>query len=327
MLKCVYTAKNPWDGPHVAILKKAGFEFEHIYDTPNVFEEQGLVSVLKDASAVIAGSEPYTARILDQLPKLRVIARAGVGFDAVDLEACDHHQIAVCTTPGVNHHSVAEHAIALLMGVARGFPGLDQKVRKADWSRKPFPRVMGKTIGLVGLGRIGQATATRAIGLGMHVIAYDPYANTEFVAQWKIELVDLNTLLARSDFVSLHCPVTKESINLMNQERFARMKKGSVLINTARGQLVDETALLETLKAGHLAAAGLDVFQEEPLPLNSPLLGMENVFVSGHVAGLDDQSLHDTNKMCAENIVSLYEGRWPAGCVQNLRGKEESWQW
>lgn len=326
MPKVVQTAKNPPEGPHVQILAEAGFELGFPPKGCDVFVEDNLISLLKDADAVIAGSEPYTPRVIAALPKLRAIARSGVGFDAVNLAACDNANIPVCTTPGVNHHAVAEHTIALLMGVARGFPELDRKVRQNRWNRTPRPRVMGRTLGIVGLGRIGQAVATRAVGLGMKVVAYEPYPNRDFVKQWNIDLLDLDTLLGRSDFVSLHLPVSKETTNLMDRTRLAKMKRGSILINTARGQLVQEADLYDALKSGHLAGAGLDVFQVEPLPLDSPLLTLDNLLVSGHVAGLDDESLYDTNKMCADIIVGLYNGRWPEGCVQNLKGRT-GWKW
>lgn len=322
----VYTAANPPGGPHEQIFAAAGFTLRYPPPAADLFVEDELIAVLHDADAVLAGSEPYTCRVLEALPRLRVIARAGVGFDAVDLQACDRARIPVCTTPGVNHHSVAEHTISLLMGVARGFPLLDQKVRRGDWARKPYPRVMGKTLGLIGMGRIGQATATRARGLEMHVIAHDPFADRDFARRHEIELVSLDELLPRADFVSLHLPITPETNRFMNRDRFARMKPGAIFLNTSRGPLVDEEALYDALKSGHLGGAGLDVFQVEPLPLDSPLLTLENVLVSGHVAGLDDQSLHDTNVMAAETIVALFQGRWPAGCVQNLKGTTQ-WTW
>jgi phosphoglycerate dehydrogenase-like enzyme len=185
---------------------------------------------------------------------------------------------------------------------------------------------MGKTLGLVGLGRIGQATATRGVGLGMRVIAHEPYPDRDFCQKWNIELVDLNTVLAQADFLSLHCPSTPESRHLIRKENIEKMKPGAVLINTARGTLVNEADLFEALRSHRLAAAGLDVFEVEPLPLTSPLLTLDNVLVSGHIAGLDDESAHDTSKMCAEIITGLYQGRWPTGCVMNLKGKT-GWTW
>jgi phosphoglycerate dehydrogenase-like enzyme len=185
---------------------------------------------------------------------------------------------------------------------------------------------MGQTLGLVGLGRIGQAVATRGVGLGLKVIACEPYPNAEFCQKWGIELVDLNTLLARSDFVSLHNPFTAESKRMMNTERFGRMKKGAIFINTARGALVDEAALVDALKSGHLRGAGLDVFEKEPLPLDSPLLQFSNVLFAGHVAGLDIESQRDTLIMAAETIKGLRHGEWPAQCIQNLKGTT-GWKW
>jgi D-3-phosphoglycerate dehydrogenase / 2-oxoglutarate reductase len=327
MHKVVVTAKISPEGPHNQIFADGGFAVAFPPGNCDPFQEDALIGLLQDADAVLAGSEPYTKRVITSLPKLRVIARAGVGFDAIDLAACDAANIPVCTTPGVNHHAVAEHTIALLMAMARGFPELDRKVRQNRWDRRSYPRVMGKTLGILGLGRIGQAVATRGVGLGMKVIALEPYPDQAFVKQWNIELVDLNAALARSDFLSLHLPMSRENHHLMNRERLARMKKGAMLINTARGPLVNEADLVEALKSRHVAAAGLDVFEVEPLPLDSPLLALDNVLVSGHVAGLDDDSAYDTSKMCADIIVGLTKGRWPDGCVQNLKAGRAGWEW
>lgn len=326
MPKVVITAKINTVGPHNQIFKANGFEELHTPDTCDPFVEDQLIALAKDCEAILAGSENYTPRVIQSLPKLRAIVRAGVGFDAVNLAACDKAGIPVCTTPGVNHHAVAEHAIALLMAIARGFPELDRKVRQNRWDRKAYPRVMGKTIGLVGLGRIGQATAWRAAGLGLKVIAFEPFPVRDFIQQFNIELVDLETLVARSDYISLHCPMLQENHHLINRERIAKMKRGVMIVNTARGPLIDEAALCEGLTSGQVAAAGLDVFEQEPLPLTSPLLKLDKVLLAGHVAGLDNESAYDTSKMCAEIIVGLREGRWPHGCVQNLHGVS-NWKW
>ncbi len=326
MPKVICTALNTEEGPHRKIFADAGFEVGLVPAGMNPYKEDDLIQMLRDADAVVAGSEPYTRRAIEALPKLRVIARSGVGYDAIDLAACDAADIPVCTTPGVNHHAVAEHTIALLMAVARGFPELDRQVREGRWKRVSYPRVMGGTLGILGLGRIGQAVATRAVGLGMTVVAYEPYPNHEFAKRWNIEFLDLDSLLARSDFVSLHLPMSRDSLGIMNRQNFAKMKHGAVLINTARGPLVNEADLYEALQSGRLAAAGLDVFQTEPLPLTSPLLSLKNILFSGHVAGLDDESAYDTAKMYAEIIVGLFGDRWPEGCVQNLKGRT-GWTW
>lgn len=324
--KVVFTSLNAEEGPHYEVFEKAGFEGRCASRDVSLSEANNLIAELKGAAAVIAGSEPYTPEVIEQLPELRVIARSGVGFDAVDLEACDNAGIVVATTPGVNHHSVAEQTIAMMMGVARGFPEQDRRVREARWKRIGYPRVMGRTIGLVGLGRIGQAVATRAVGLGLKVLAFEPYPDDDFVSKWNIELVDLDTLFSNSHIVSLHCPMTAESQHMINQESLARMPEGSILINTARGGLVDESALITALESGHLQGAGLDVFEVEPLPADSPLIGLPNVLLAGHVAGLDIESHNDTFQMAAEIICDLRDGKWPEGCIQNLKGVSD-WSW
>ncbi len=313
-------------GPHLEILKAAGFDFSEVSRTRDLRRNEELIDALAHAEAVIAGAEPYTQRVIDALPGLRVIARSGVGFDAIDLAACDAAGVVVCTTPGVNHHSVAEHTFALLFGVARGFPMTDRRVREGRWKRVLGPRVMGSTLGIIGLGRIGQAVATRAVGVGMQVLAFEPQPNADFLAKWPVELVSLEDLLARSDYVSIHSPLTPQTRHLINAQTLARMKPGSVLINTARGALVDEAALCDALRSGHLRAAALDVFEVEPLPLDSPLLKFDNVLLAGHVAGMDNESKRDTFKMCAETLVTLYRGGWPAECIVNLRGVS-GWRW
>lgn len=314
------------EGPHYQILEQAGFQVERIDRDLDLWNEDTLIDVVRGAAAVLAGSEPYTSRVLSSLPKLRVIARTGVGFDAIDVPTCDEHHVAITTTPGVNHHSVAEHTIALLMGVARGFPDLDMRVREGQWERITYPRVMGSTLGIVGLGRIGQAVVPRAVGLGMKVLACEPYADPDFVEQWDIQLVELDDLLRRSDYVSLHIPLIEETAHLMNAARFAKMKPGSVFINTGRGGLVDEAALNDALTSGHIRGAGLDVFETEPLPLDSPLLNHRHVLLAGHVAGLDIESRRDALTMAATAIVGLKDGPWPKECVQNLEGVTD-WSW
>lgn len=326
MPKVMCTSLNAEHGPHQEIFKNAGFEVQVAPRSVDLWQEENLINLLADCHAVLAGSEPYTQNVIESLPKLRVITRTGVGFDAIDLPACDKARVVVTTTPGVNHHSVAEHTLAFLLGIARGFPDNDRRVRENRWQRIARPRVMGRTLGIVGLGRIGRAVAWRAAGLGMKVIAYEPYPDKEFLQQWRIELVEFDDLLKQSDYVSLHLPMSAASKHLINAETLAMMKPGSVLINTARGALVDEAALYQALKSGHLRGAGLDVFEVEPLPASSPLLELDNVLLAGHLAGLDDESHDDTFQMAAETVIDLHKGEWPAFCIQNLKGVKD-WKW
>ncbi len=313
-------------GPHFEMLQDAGFEVVVVDRQLDLWQEDNLIRALQGCAACIAGSEPYTPKVIAACPALRVIARTGVGFDAINLRACDQAQIVVATTPGVNHHAVAEHTIAMLMSLARRLPERDREVRRGVWRKEPTPRVMGRTLGLIGLGRIGRAVATRARGLGLNVLAFDPIPHREFAEQWQIELTALDDLLSRSDFVSLHLPMDQSVRHLMNADSLQRMKRGAVLINTARGPLIDEAALCDALKSGHLRAVGLDVFETEPLPLDSPLLTLDNVLVCGHLAGLDEESQRDTLLMSAQTIIALKQGRWPTECVRNLASLR-NWTW
>ena len=327
MPKVLSTSVNADGGPHFDLLANAGFDVEAVDRSVDLFDEDTLISQMQGASAVSAGSEPYTARVIENLPDLRVISRSGVGFDAIDLAACDEKGVVVTVTPGVNHHAVAEHTIALLMGVARGFPERHDRVKDGRWFREPYPRVMGSTIGILGLGRIGRAVATRAVGLGMNVLAFEPFPQQEFVETWRVELVDdLNELIPRCDYLSLHLPNMAETHHVINAERLALMKPGSVLINTARGPLVDEAALIEALQNGPMRAAGLDVLEVAPLPTDSPLLSLQNVLLSGHVAGLDNESHEGTFEMVADTIIKLHSGEWPADRIVNMKGVGD-WAW
>lgn len=326
MPKVVCAALNIETGPHLEILPKAGFEVAFPQKGLNLFQEDQLIEALKGASATIAGSEPYTRKVFEALPELRVVVRRGVGYDAVDTQAAADHNVVVATTPGVLDESVAEHTIAMLMGCARGFPALDRYVRRGTWIRTAYPRMSGKTLGIVGLGRIGQAVARKAIGLGMKVVAFDPYPNEEFASKWGIEYLDLDTLLGRSDVVSLHLAMSNAAKHMINRETLAKMKRGSILVNTGRGPLVNENHLVEALRSGHLLAAGLDVFEQEPLPLTSPLLDLENVLLSGHMAGVDIESNSEICVKCADIIVELHRGGWPQECIRNFSSKG-SWKW
>lgn len=320
------TALSTEAGPHFEMLRNAGFEVSVVDRSLNIYQADNLLSVVREVDAVIAGSEPWPRAVIEQLPRLRVLARTGVGFDAIDLAACDDHRVVVATTPGVNHHAVAEQALAMLLSVARGYPRRDLSVREGIWERPSLPRLMGSTVGVLGLGRIGQAFVEKLSGLGVRVLGYDPYANPEFVQRSGIELKSFDDVLQESDYLSLHLPVTPETKRVFHAGNFARMKRGSVLINTARGALVDEPALIAALESGHLRAAALDVFEVEPLPASSPLRKMSNVLLSAHIAGLDNESQYDTLRMSADTILQLSQGSWPAERIQNLRGVT-GWTW
>ena len=314
-------------GPHHEILRNAGFEIRTPPAATDTKRTDVLSELVGDAEAAIAGMEPYHREVIERAPRLRVVARCGVGYESVDVEACDARNIAVTITPGTNEHSVAEHALAMILALSRGFPGRDLVVRNSrPWQKKALPRLAGRTIGIVGLGRIGKALAIRLPSLQVKTLAFEPFPDHEFIKQHGVELTSLEDLLRRSDIVSLHLPVTEESRDMINRERLALMKPGALLVNTARGALIVEEDLRQALEAGQLAGAGLDVLRQEPPEPDHPLLRLENVLFSPHTAGVDEQSHHDSVVMVAQILVDLYQGRWPVDCIVNLDGVT-NWKW
>jgi phosphoglycerate dehydrogenase-like enzyme len=313
-------------GPFREILTAAGFR---CIDPPgdHTLSEQEVRAALPEADAFIAGGELVTAELIARAPRLRVIARTGVGYDAVDVAAATARKIPVVITPGTNQESVAEQAFALLLALTRNIVNNCQSIRSGGWDRPMVQPVRGKTLGLVGLGRIGRAMATRALAFGMQVVAFDPIAaDADFEARHGITRLGLEELLAAADVVSLHSPLTDETRGLINRTTLARMRPGSYLINSARGGLVVESDLAESLASGHLAGAGLDVLNAEPPEPGNPLVGLPNVVLSPHMGGLDVKSMSDMAELAARCVISLHEGKWPAGCVVN-NGLEAGWTW
>jgi D-3-phosphoglycerate dehydrogenase / 2-oxoglutarate reductase len=317
-------------GPEAKILRDAGFDVRYPADTTftrGLGGEEDSIRVLAGVNAVIAGGEYLTPKVFAALPELRVVARAGVGFDRVDIPAATKHRVVVTITATANHAAVAEHTLALLFGVARSVALNDRVLRSGKWIRRTLRPVRGQTIGLIGLGRIGRSTASRCVALGMKVLAYELYPDQEFVKKHGIELVDFETLLKRSDFVSIHCPLNDQTRGLMNAAAFALMKPGSVFINTARGGLVVESALIAALQSGHLGGAGLDVFEQEPTDPGNPLFKMDNVVVCPHLGGGDTQSIADMGAEAAQSIVTLYRGQWPPDAAVLNGSIKEGWRW
>ncbi|MDY3559151.1 phosphoglycerate dehydrogenase [Gemmata sp. JC673] len=283
----------------------------------NLPAEPELIAALQGVEAVIAGSEAYNPRVFVANPQLRVIARVGVGYDAVDLAAATAAGVAVTIAPGTNQGSVAEHAFALMLGFTRHIPARHAALSAGGWNRLMSLPLRGRTLGLAGLGRIGKAVATRARAFEMRVIAFDPFPDAAFCAATGVELVPFEWLLGESDFLSLHLPLTPETRHVINASTIAVMKRGAVLVNTSRGGLVREADLVPALQNGRLGGALLDVFEDEPTPADNPLRALPNVVLTPHAAGVDTQSLEDMARSAAEAIVSLRRGEWPTEKVVN----------
>ena len=313
-------------GPFRDLLRDAGFD--EFLDPPGDHTLTGaeLAGLLPRADAMLAGGERISADLIAEAPRLRAIARTGVGYDAVDVAAATARKIPVIITPGTNQESVAEHAFALLLALARNVVANDRQVKAGGWSRPPVRPLRGQTIGLVGLGRIGRAVAVRAVAFGMKVLAFDPVPDPAFDALHGVTRLSVDDLLAAADVVSLHVPLTPETRGMIHKGSLARMKPGAFLINTARGGLVVEADLYEGLTNGRLAGAGLDVFDAEPPKPDNPLLTLSNVVASPHLGGIDARAMADMAEMAAGAVAALFRGVWPVGCVVNEEVRP-GWAW
>jgi phosphoglycerate dehydrogenase-like enzyme len=304
------------DRPFLKLLRDAGLEIA--FPGPRrQLTEADLMVELKGVTASLAGAEPYTRRVLEASPELRVIARTGVGYDAIDVAAANECGIAVAITPGGNHESVAEHTLALMLALARSIVPQHDAIHAGNWRREIGVPLRGRTLGLIGLGRIGREVALRAAAFRMPLLAYEPFPDAPFVEKHGVRLVPMDRLLAESDFVSLHIPLSNESRNLIDARALALMKPGAFLINTARGGIINEDDLATALREKRIGGAALDVFANEPPPIDHPLLKFENVICTAHTAGVDQQARDDMGYQAAHAIAALSRSEWPADQIVN----------
>jgi D-3-phosphoglycerate dehydrogenase / 2-oxoglutarate reductase len=281
--------------------------------TQTGLSEAELIKIIPDFSAIVVRSQTkVTAAILHAGARLRVIGRAGVGVDNVDVETATRRGVIVMNAPGGNTVSTAEHTFSLLLCVARKIPAADAMVRRGSWERKNLEGIelYNKTLGIIGMGRIGSELSRRAIAFGMRVIAYDPYLSATRARTLQVELVDeLDDVLAAAVFITLHTPLTAETHHLLDGARLAKTKRGVRIINCARGGLIDESALADALRNGHVAAAALDVFETEPLPNESPLRDLANLILTPHLGASTAEAQESVGIEIAQSIrAALLEG-------------------
>ncbi len=277
--------------------------------------EEDVVELVQGNDAVIASaSERYTRSVIARADTLKHIARWGVGYETVDVPAATDNGVLVTTTQGSNHWAVADQAFALMLSIARRTVELDKLARTRQWSRPLARDVWQKTLGIVGLGRIGKGVAQRAFGFEMQVLAYEPYPDHAFCAKWNVELVELDELFQRSDYVTLHAPGEGVNQRLVNSQRLAMMKPTAFLINTARGVLVDEDALYAALMEGKIAGAGLDVRLSEP-PEDDRFEALHNVVLTPHAAGSTYEAQTVSAEMVVRSVLQAARGEQPHGLI------------
>jgi len=296
-------------------------------DIKTKLSEDELVEIIPNYSAIVVRSATKVTKKVIENSNLKVIGRAGVGVDNIDVDTATQKGILVVNAPEGNTIAASEHTIALLMAAARNIPAAVMSLKNKKWDRKKFMGVelRGKTLGVVGLGRIGKDVAIKAIGLGMNVIAYDPYVIKEHVENINVKVADLETVLKEADFLTFHVPVTKSTYHMIDKERINMMKDRVIIINCARGGIIDEAALYEGLVSGKIAACALDVFEQEP-PLDSPLIDLPNVIATPHLGASTAEAQINVAVDVAEDIIRALKGEMVKNPVNMISIRPEEYK-
>ncbi len=267
-----------------------------------IMKEQEMTELIKDVDGIIIGVDPLNKEVLSSASRLKVISKYGVGTDNIDMEYAKKRGIPVTITAGANSDAVADYAFALMLGVARRVVPIDRECRKLNWKKITTLGVWGKTLGLIGMGNIGKGVAKRAAGFNMRILAYDVYRDEDFAKAYDVEYVTLEQLLKASDFISLHLPLTDDTRNLISYKEFEQMKDRAVLVNTARGGIINEEALLWALKENKIWGAGIDVFEKEP-PDNQEFFELDNLIIGSHCAASTYDAVDNMGIMAAQNLI------------------------
>ena len=282
--------------------------------------EEETIAAARDADIILTAAAQITRRVIEALPRLQAVVRYGIGYDTIDVDAATDNGVLVINIPDFCLEEVSTHAILLLLACNRRLTLFNRLVKEGRWSewwglRTPMGSIYGQTLGLVGCGNIGRSTARKARVFDLRVIGHDPYVDRKLAEEAGIELVDLPELLKESDYVSLHTPLNKETWHLIGENELKQMKPTAYLINTARGSVVDEPALIQALREGWIAGAGLDVFEQEPVDPDNPLLKMDNVIATPHSASYCDASFKRLFTSVGQEAARVLSGHWPRNWV------------
>ncbi|KAF0818946.1 D-3-phosphoglycerate dehydrogenase [Bacillus sp. ZZV12-4809] len=302
------------------------FEFENLKYEEAVFTESGLniefvkaqcktedevIAQAKHADALLNQYAPISRRVIESLGNARVISRYGVGVNTIDLDAANEKGIIVANVPDYGMEEVSNHALALLLSWARKVSLLNNEVKKGNWDFKacvPIHRFNNQTVGVLGFGRIPRRFIEKVKPLGFKLAAYDPFVSEEDMASAGVRKMELEEIIREADYLSVHVPLIKDTFHLLNADRFSQMKKNAVIINTARGPIIDEKALIEALEKAIIAGAALDVTEDEPISIDSPLLHMDNVIITPHSAWYSEEAMVELRQKAAKNIVQVLKG-------------------
>jgi D-3-phosphoglycerate dehydrogenase len=302
------------------------YEFEHLQYEEEVFQESGLdiefikaqckteeevIEQAKHADAILNQYAPVSRRVIESLENTKIISRYGVGVNTIDLDAAKEKGITVANVPDYGMEEVSNHALALLLSWARKVTLLNNEVKKGNWDFKacvPIHRFNEQTVGVLGFGRIPRRFIEKVKPLGFKTAAYDPFVSAEDMAAVGVQKMELDEIIRESDFLSVHVPLIDDTFHLINEERLNQMKRNAVIINTARGPIIDEKALADALEKGIIAGAALDVTEDEPVSINSPLLKMDNVIITPHSAWYSEEAMIELRQKAAKNIVHVLSG-------------------
>ena len=308
--------QDQWLAPYLYKLSDYGLEIVISEADPPLGSSDWLPDLDGTAAIFANGNDDVTAEVINAAQDLKVICRTGVGFDRVDTQAAAARRVPVTNTPGSNSEAVADFAMGMILACARRIPRLAGSLKAGGWQPSLGVDVHSKTLGIAGLGRIGQAVARRARGFNMRVLGVDPIVPQDHVAALGVEKVSLETLLSESDFITLHMPSSLETSGFIGERELRAMRSTAFLINTARGPLVDEPALVDALRERRIAGAGLDVFVDEPRT-DSPFAEFDNVIVSPHIAGATVESTAQMAESAVDNAIAVLSGSWPREIVVN----------
>jgi len=292
------------------ILEKNGYILE-LNPFDRTMTEDELIERIKGASALVAGSDKVTKRVLEAgSPTLKIVAKQGVGYNTIDIEAAKELGIAVTITPGANSKSVADLTMGLILNAARNISGMDRAIRNNEWYRYTGCELNNKIIGIVGMGHIGGEVAKRAYAFGMKILAYDIYPRQDFIEKYNVTYVSLEKLFKQSDIITLHAPAIKATENMINRDSLNLMKSTAILVNAARGELINEEDLYEALKNKKIGFAALDVYKNEPLK-NSKLTDLENIVFTAHAGAYTKSAIIGAGVIASEEIVRVLSGEEP----------------
>jgi D-3-phosphoglycerate dehydrogenase len=310
MTKILLTTTSFQDTPgeHHAMLEQQGYD---IHRERGPLPEDKMLELVGDYDGILCGDDAFTRAVLEKcLPRLKVLSKYGIGLDKIDVKAATDLKIPVTFCPGVNHTTVAEHAFGLILALYRQIAEQNALVHQGQWKRMTGHEIFGKTIGILGMGRIGKEVAKRARAFEAQVLGFDPYWDDAFASEYRVtRKITAEEVIKEADILALHMNLSEENKKFLNDDRLAMLKEGAIVINTSRGALVDQDAIARAIKSGHLGGYGADVVEPEPIKADNPLIGLERVVLTPHIGSRTYESVGRQAKMAAENLIRVLNGQ------------------